>query len=247
MREGAVQIAGVLDADDAALIVECGADFVGFPLGLHVLRGDCSEETAARIIADLPRRVEPVLITYLTEPREVATLANRIGACWVQLHGAIELPAVAELRRLAPALHLAKSLIVRAGAERELERALEAFSPHVEAFLTDTYDPQTGATGATGRVHDWAISRSLALASPRPLVLAGGLTPGNVERAIREVGPAAVDSHTGVERADGRKSCDLVTEFVGKARAAFAARVGERAAGRRPRGSPRASHPERRR
>jgi phosphoribosylanthranilate isomerase len=233
VRDGAVQIAGVVDAEDAALIVECGADFLGFPLGPGVLRGDCSEETAARIIETLPPEVEPVLITYLTGPREVAALARRIGAPWVQLHGEIEPQAVSELRRNAPELRLAKSLIVRDGCTPALEQALEDFAPHVEAFLTDTYDASTGASGATGRTHDWGISRSLATISPRPLVLAGGLTPENVERAIFEVGPAAVDAHTGVEGADGRKSHDLVSRFVAEARAAFPTPPGERPAGGR--------------
>jgi phosphoribosylanthranilate isomerase len=228
VREGAVQIAGVVDADDAALIVACGAGFLGFPLGPGVHRGDCSEEAAARIIGGLPPEVEPVLITYLTAPREIAALARRIGASWVQLHGAIEPLAVSELRRTAPELHLAKSLIVRGDRTLELERSLEEFAPHVEAFLTDTFDPTTGASGATGRTHDWAISRSLAASSPRPLVLAGGLTPDNVRRAILEVGPSAVDAHTGVEAADGRKSHGLVSRFVAEARAAFEALAGGR-------------------
>jgi phosphoribosylanthranilate isomerase len=223
VREGAVQIAGVLDADDAALIVACGADFLGFALGPGVRRGDCSEEAAAQIIEGLPPSVEPVLITYLTTPREVAALARRIGASWVQLHGAIEPSAASELRRTAPELHLAKSLIVRGDRAPELERSLEAFAPHVEAFLTDSYDPSTGATGATGKTHDWAISRALAVSSPRPLVLAGGLTPDNVGRAIIEVGPSGVDAHTGVEGPNGRKSRDLVSRFVAEARAAFEA------------------------
>jgi phosphoribosylanthranilate isomerase len=62
-------------------------------------------------------------------------------------------------------------------------------------------------------------------------VLAGGLTPGNVRRAILAVGPAAVDAHTGVEGPDGRKRPELVSRFVAEARAGFA-RAGSRRRGR---------------
>jgi phosphoribosylanthranilate isomerase len=54
------------------------------------------------------------------------------------------------------------------------------------------------------------------------VILAGGLSAANVRRAIREVRPAGVDVHTGVEDADGRKCRDKVSAFVAEARAGFA-------------------------
>jgi phosphoribosylanthranilate isomerase len=57
------------------------------------------------------------------------------------------------------------------------------------------------------------------------VILAGGLRPENVARAIREVQPAAVDAHTGVEGANGRKDLQLVRAFVEQARTAFAKAV----------------------
>lgn len=90
-------------------------------------------------------------------------------------------------------------------------------------FITDTFAPETGASGATGRTHDWLVSRRLVTLSERPVILAGGLTPGNVRRAILEVQPAGVDVHTGVEDTSGRKSGEKVTAFVAEARAGFEA------------------------
>jgi phosphoribosylanthranilate isomerase len=231
MRQGAVQIAGVADADEARLLVDCGVDFLGFPLRLDFHREDCSEEQAARIVATLPARVAAVLITYLSEPREVAALARALGVRWVQLHANIEPEQVAELRGIAPQLSLAKSLVVRGSDATVLRAAVGHYAPLVDAFLTDSFDPATGATGATGRTHDWRVSAELAAHSPLPLVLAGGLTPGNVRRAILAVGPAAVDAHTGVEGPDGRKRPELVSRFVAEARAGFA-RAGSRRRGR---------------
>jgi phosphoribosylanthranilate isomerase len=226
MRQGAVQIAGIADADEARLLVDCGVDFLGFPFRLAFHQEDCNEEDAARIVASLPARVEAVLITYLLDPGEIAALAHALGVHWVQLHGNIEPDALAELRGVAPHLSLAKSLVVRGGDATELHDALGRLAPLVDAFLTDSFDPATGATGATGRTHDWGVSRELASHSPRPLVLAGGLTPGNVRRAILAVRPAAVDAHTGVEGPDGRKRPELVRRFVAEARAGFAATAG---------------------
>jgi phosphoribosylanthranilate isomerase len=55
------------------------------------------------------------------------------------------------------------------------------------------------------------------------LILAGGLSPGNVAEAIAEVRPFGVDVSSGVEEAPGRKSPALIASFVKAARAAFAA------------------------
>jgi phosphoribosylanthranilate isomerase len=222
VREGAVQVAGVADAQEARLLVECGVDFLGFPFRLDFHREDCSEDEAARIVASLPERVEAVLITYLAAPGEIAALARALGVGWVQLHGDVAPEAVAALRQVAPRLRVAKSLVVHGGDAAGLRAALEGHAPYVDAFVTDSFDPATGASGATGRTHDWTISRELAALSSRPLVLAGGLTPENVRGAILAVRPAAVDAHTGVEGPDGRKSRALVSRFVAEARAGFA-------------------------
>jgi phosphoribosylanthranilate isomerase len=91
----------------------------------------------------------------------------------------------------------------------------------VDAYITDTFDPETGASGATGKTHDWRVSRRVVGQSPRPVILAGGLTPANVRDAILAVRPAGVDAHTGLEDASGRKSGEKVKKFVGGAREAF--------------------------
>jgi phosphoribosylanthranilate isomerase len=103
----------------------------------------------------------------------------------------------------------------------ELESSIARFSFHCDAFITDTYDPATGACGATGKVHDWDISRRLVDISPKPVMLAGGLNPKNVRKAIEHVRPAGVDAHTGVEGSDGRKDSVAVRAFVREALAAF--------------------------
>ena len=81
--------------------------------------------------------------------------------------------------------------------------------------------PPTGACGATGRTHDWSVSRKLVELSSRPVILAGGLMPDNVRQAIQQVRPAGVDAHTGVEGPDGRKDPAPIRRFVAEARAAF--------------------------
>ena len=140
----------------------------------------------------------------------------------MQLHGDIDQDELTHLKTLDPNLTVIKSLVVGMRDDQALEAMLRELSPFVDAFITDTFDPKTGASGATGKTHDWRVSRRLVELSPRPIILAGGLTAENVRRAILEVRPAGVDSHTGVEDAIGRKSREKVKKFLSEAHEAFA-------------------------
>ena len=170
---------------------------------------------ARAIISTLPAGCEAVLITYLHQPEEIIRLCDFLGARIVQLHGEIQASALEQLRRCRPDLAVIKSLIIGLHSNDALLRDLQTFAPVVDAFLTDTYDPGTGAWGATGHTHDWSLSRRLARASSRPLILAGGLSAENVRAAITGVQPAGVDAHTGLEDPGGRKCRHKVETIPG--------------------------------
>jgi len=211
-----IQAAGVLDAAEADLLVRCGATHLGFPLGPGVRTPDMDADRVFETAAGLPGYVTGVLITYLDRADAVRDLARSAGLAAVQLHGPVDPDQLARLRRAEPGWFLIKSLVVGRGDDR-VEAEMRAAAPHVDAFLTDTFDPETGACGATGKPHDWAVSRGLVLASPRPVILAGGLTPDNVADAVGAVRPAGVDAHTGLEGPDGRKDEKKVRSFVSRA------------------------------
>ena len=220
--KGFVQIAGVRNPEEARRIVDSGADALGFPFRLDHHAEDLSESEARDIISRLAPSCRPILITYLNKAEEILELARYLGVAGVQLHGGLG-PRVGELiKAQAPDLWLIKSLVLRQGNEDSLIEALRNWGGIVDAFLTDTYDLQSGASGATGKVHDWKVSRRLVELSPKPLILAGGLNSTNVAAAIAQVRPWGVDVHTGVEDSLGRKDSRLVQEFVETARRAFA-------------------------
>jgi phosphoribosylanthranilate isomerase len=221
MLEQAVQVAGVIDQREADLLIGLGVRLLGFPLRLRDGREDLDEAAARSIITSLPSDVGAVAITYLDRARDVLDLCASVGTHWVQLHGAIDIDELAALKSASPALGIIKSLIVRPGNAAVLCDELDRCAEHVDAFITDTWDPATHRTGATGHTHDWAVSRLLADRSPKPVILAGGLRPANVRAAIIAVRPAAVDVHTGVEGPDGRKDPRLVREFITASEAAF--------------------------
>lgn len=219
---GLIQVAGVIDEAEAALLVECGVDWLGFPLRLPVNKEDLSEDQAADVIRAIVPPQQGVLITYEVDAHEISAFCRALGVSTVQLHADVPVGQLRDLKQLRPHLVVVKSLVVRGDNQRELAMTVEKTCEWVDMYITDTFNPATGAEGATGLVHDWAISSSLVQLSPRPVMLAGGLNAENVADAIEHVRPAAVDAHTGLEDTSGRKDSDKLRRFVVSARKAFA-------------------------
>lgn len=220
--QGLVHVAGIIDMAEADMLIDCGVAYLGFPMALDHHEEDLSIQDAAAIVAEFRGRATFFLITYLNTAAAVIDLCRELGVSMVQLHGDIDLSELARLREAAVPLRVVKSLIVRDGNADALADEMQRLTPLVDAFITDTFDPATGARGATGKTHDWSVSRDLVERSSRPVILAGGLNAGNVRQAIGTVRPAGVDVHTGVEGPDGRKRHDLTERFVAEARSGFA-------------------------
>ncbi len=73
--------------------------------------------------------------------------------------------------------------------------------------------------GGTGQLTDWNRARSVHGVTKLPIILAGGLTPENVEAAVRAVKPYGVDVSSGVET-DKLKDPRKIDEFILNARRA---------------------------
>ncbi|MFJ8955186.1 phosphoribosylanthranilate isomerase [Streptomyces sp. NPDC102381] len=217
-----VQVAGIIDAKEASLLVEEGVDWLGFPLRLPSGKDDISEQDATEIIGGLSVPHAGVLISYLTDADEVSAFTRQLGVTAVQLHGDVHADQLRKLKEIRPDLYVLKSLVVREDNAEELLTLVDEVAESVDMFITDTFNPATGAKGATGLTHDWNVSAELVRRSPKPLMMAGGLTADNVADAIRAVRPAAVDAHSQLEGADGRKDRAKVARFVAESRRAFA-------------------------
>ncbi|MCM8532948.1 MAG: phosphoribosylanthranilate isomerase [Lentisphaeraceae bacterium] len=216
-----IQIAGVIDHVEADLLMSAGVEYLGFPLRLPVNAVDHTEKEAAEIISKIINPHKAVLITYIDNATEVIEFCDEMK-CWtIQLHGDISGPELQKLKNLRPEIVIFKSLVIGESTQNHLEEMITELSPYVDAFITDTFDPETGASGATGKTHDWSISKKFVELSSKPVILAGGLNAENVREAILAVKPAGVDSHTGVEGESGRKSLDKIQKFVSEAKSGF--------------------------
>jgi len=211
-----IQIAGVSSTEEALRLTALGVDGLGFtlrlPSGLH----DGLTECAARaIIAQMPPLIGTVVITYVTAVREAVELCTYLGVNTLQLHAPVATGVMHEIKRALPPLKIIKSINVT--GPQAVDDALRA-AHEADALILDTYDPATGRHGATGKTHDWRISREIVQRCPKPVILAGGLRPENVAEAIHTVQPWGVDVHTGIENYDGTRNWDKITAFIAAAR-----------------------------
>jgi phosphoribosylanthranilate isomerase len=213
-----VQIAGVSSLEEATAAGGAGADALGFTLRLPTGVHDGLTEPLARdIIARLPPFIASVAITYVASAREAIDLCRYLGATVLQLHGAFPTAELRMIRVALPHLKLIRAVHVTGPEAITHARALER---HVDAIILDTYDQTSGRGGATGKIHDWEISRQVVASVRVPIILAGGLIPENVAAAIRAVSPWGVDVHTGVENADGTRNLHKIRTFIEHAKAA---------------------------
>jgi phosphoribosylanthranilate isomerase len=203
-----VKICGITCAEDARAAVEAGADALGFVFWPGSPRY-VAPRAAAAIAAELPPLVKRVGVFVDASPEDLRRTADEAGLEVLQLHGAEPPEAFARLPR--PAW---KALRVGPGF-RTADAA--AFAGAAAGVLVDTC--RDGPPGGTGAAFDWSQVTGLRERLPF-LLLAGGLDPDNVARAIAIVRPHGVDVSSGVESRPGRKDAAKLRAFVAAARSA---------------------------
>ena len=208
-----VKICGITTKEDAWTAIDLGADALGFLVGLlYESEDELTASEAGKIVESLPPFVSTTLVTHRANLTEVTDLCAQVRPQVVQLHGLYPLDQIPLLREAFPTVKIIKAVHVAGDAESDIAAALAA-SRYADSILLDT--KTATRIGGTGVTHDWSVSRRIRDAvAPTPTILAGGLTPANVARAIAQVAPYAVDVNSGVSVRRGKKSPQLVEEFV---------------------------------
>lgn len=200
-----VKICGITCADDAQAAVEAGADALGFmfyePSPRHI-----APAAAAPIIRALPPFVSTVGVFVDATEEHIRHVLATCGFDTLQLHGS-ESP---EFCRRFAGLKVVKAFRV---VDLESLQALPAYRTH--AWLLDSYVP--GKPGGTGARFNWNLAVEAGKLG-RPIILAGGLTPGNIAEAVRQVRPFGLDVSSGVESAPGKKDPQKVRDFIAAAK-----------------------------
>ncbi len=208
-----IKICGITCKEDLKMVVSAGVDAVGF------------------VFAESPRQVVPSQVEKWVEVLPPAVLAvgvfvdahkNRflLERCLpfldaVQLHGEEPPEFCQYLAETCPAVKIIKALRI---ANRESLSQSTHWEPYISALLLDTFVKEK--RGGTGEAFDWGILVGWKFS--RPVILAGGLCPENVQTAVLKARPYGVDVSSGVEAFPGRKDPQKVARFVQAVRQADA-------------------------
>lgn len=201
------KICGITRVEDALVAAEAGADAIGLVFYARSPRA-VSVQQARAIIAALPPFVTTVGLFVNASRCELNELLEAVPLDMLQFHGD-ESPADCE------GYHRPWFKALRVGNGEDIAAQVARY-PNASAILLDTF--VAGVPGGTGERFDWSL---IPPALAKPLILAGGLTADNVQQAIAQVRPYAVDVSGGVEASKGIKDADKVATFIQRVRSSM--------------------------
>lgn len=199
-----IKICGITNLADARYASGAGADLLGFIQ--HEASPRHVDAGLARDIIAWIHGAESVGVFVDADADEVNKTVAATGFDYVQLHGSespsycgrIEKPVIKAVR------------IFPGTSASEIELALAAYADVVDHFLVDT--GSANAAGGTGTPFDWSVLEGVDF--PKPWLLAGGLTPDNIDEALERLSPWGVDVASGVEEKPGQKDFEAIDRFV---------------------------------
>ena len=196
----AVKICGITRVEDALAAAHAGAHAIGLIFCAGSPR-QVPYDVARRVIEALPPFVTPVALFVDAKSIDVERVIGEVKPHLLQFHGD-EAPEFCERFGLP----YIKAVKVRRGVD--LIQYARRYTT-AKGLLLDTF--VDGSHGGTGATFDWAL---IPDQFPLPLILAGGLHPGNVADAVRRVRPWAVDVSSGVEASKGIKDAAKIAAFI---------------------------------
>ena len=213
-----IQIYAITTPKEAVEFAQMGVDHIGFVAGRYDLVPGELDFVEARAICDaVSSQATKVALTMSTDVEEILRMAEAVKPDILHISSDLDdVPekALEEIRkRLNPHIKLMKAIPVGGVESLEYSRRFASLS---DLLLLDTKMNNMPGVGATGRLHDWGISRQIVESCDIPVILAGGLSAENVSDAIKQVNPWGVDSntHTNLAGDPVLKDPRRVAEFI---------------------------------
>jgi phosphoribosylanthranilate isomerase len=210
-----IKICGMTNLEDAQAAADAGADAVGFVFYEKSPR-NIDPEAAKNIIAKLPTKLEKVGVFVHGSNGQMEKIAQQAGLTGVQVHADPSLNGQPPEPRLPPQFKRYAALPAKLFFG-EKGQGLQWFLPRgrrIDAIFLDSSTERL--PGGTGEVFDWERAAPTVGLIGRmiPIVVAGGLTPDNVNEAMRVLEPWGVDVSSGVEESPGKKDPQKIRAFI---------------------------------
>jgi len=198
-----VKVCGITNLNDALSAVDAGVDALGFIFYKKSPRS-VNMKMVREIVSKLPPFVDAVGVFVNETPEKINKIADSCNLDKIQLHGDESPTFCKKIRRR----------VIKAFRIKDLQSVKQLSGYSVSSFLLDTFSEND--YGGSGKIFDW----NLAYPAKKfgPIILAGGLTPNNVRKAIQIVKPYGVDVCSGLESHPGVKDHKKMRTFLTNAK-----------------------------
>ena len=214
-----VKICGITNPEDAAMVSEAGADYLGVLVNVHHSPRSVTPETARTVSA--ASTVPVIVLTFDHRLDQVRSLIEFLRPAGIQLAGNETVDYVKKLRNEARC-EIWKSLHIPTGGAQQMTTLplLESIGHYsrmgVDKIVLDSVAIKKSKVlkGGTGQTFDWTEAKKIKQNVHPFLFLAGGINPRNVTDALVQVDPDGIDLSSGVEKSPGKKDQQLVKELM---------------------------------
>lgn len=211
-----VKICGVINETDALIAVKAGADAIGVIIGEPLSPRSITIKKAGKIMKCIPSSITKVVVTPCNEIDQLMRIQWEVNPDVIQLQKELHPKLLERITNELSDLKFVGVLPLKKNSRFvDLLPQIKSLENTVDAINFDSI-AWNGRIGGSGNTHNWELSKRIRdYIYPKPVILAGGLTPQNVSHAIDIVHPWGVDVASGVEyNKNGRKSPSMVWEFV---------------------------------
>lgn len=208
-----IKICGITNLDDARAAIDYGADALGFI---------CVRESPRYVLPETVREIARAIPPFVAKVAVIRDVQDRL-TCLPELYDIFQYYTNGGVIKPDHEVQGGGRLrTLRAYRIRDWDSLEEVEATYREAgaILLDTY--HKAKLGGSGETFNWDIAIKAKARFATPLILAGGLTPDNVEEAVATVRPFAVDISSGVEAEPGRKDLSKLKAFIRAVRRADA-------------------------
>jgi len=216
-----IKICGITTLEDAIMVSEAGADFLGVLVNIASSPRSLTVEKAREIFsfASIP----VILLTFDLTSDQVISVVRTLNPFGVQLAGNETEEEVCKLRKtltceIWKSVHIPVAEVEKAKVHDIVSKINNFIEAGIDRIVIDSTVIKRNKIqkGGTGQSLDWPLAREINAQVKTFLFLAGGIKPDNVKDALLQVKPDGIDLSSGVEKSVGKKDPQLVKSLITK-------------------------------
>jgi phosphoribosylanthranilate isomerase len=199
-----VKLCGFTEKNSLQTAIDCKVDFLGFVFCEKSPR-NLSLNNAPALATMVPPSIAKVAVVVEPSLELLQNISSSLQPQYFQLHGNIDFTRILTIKKAFPNIKIIKAFTIQ--KHEDLEQTID-FIDAADIFLFDS------STGGLGKPFDFKILQNFSC--KKDWFLSGGLNINNINEALKITGAKMVDLSSGIEKERGKKSPELIVEFMHK-------------------------------